>query len=71
VRLPSWGTVPELAEVVALARAGAIHAEIETLALEQAIEGYRRLRRGEVRGRAVATPAALTAPCTHPYPEPK
>ena len=56
VMLPSWGTLPELIEVVALARSGAIHVEVETVTLEQAIATYRRLRRGEVRGRAVAVP---------------
>jgi alcohol dehydrogenase, propanol-preferring len=53
---PSWGTLPELHEVVALARAGRIEIEVEQLALDQAVEGYRRLRRGEVFGRVVVTP---------------
>ncbi len=56
VRLPSWGTLPELVEVVALARAGAIKTEVERLALEQVIDAYRRLRSGDIRGRAVAVP---------------
>jgi propanol-preferring alcohol dehydrogenase len=50
---PSWGTLPELHEVVALAAAGRIEIEVERLALEDTVEGYRRLRRGEVAGRAV------------------
>ena len=53
---PSWGTLPELHEVVALARAGRIQIDVEQLALDQAVEGYRRLRRGEVSGRAVVIP---------------
>ena len=53
---PSWGTLPELHEVVALARAGRIEIEVEQLALEEAVDGYRRLRRGEVPGRAVVVP---------------
>jgi propanol-preferring alcohol dehydrogenase len=53
VSLPSWGTVPELVEVVALARTGAISVEVERLRLEDAVEGYRRLRQGTIRGRAV------------------
>src|SRR5579859_4948638 len=57
VTIPTWGTLAELVEVVALAQAGAISAEVERLALEEAIDGYRRLRRGEVVGRAVVTPA--------------
>jgi alcohol dehydrogenase, propanol-preferring len=54
VSLPSWGSLPELAEVVALARSGAIHVEVERVALEETVEAYRRLRRGDVRGRLVA-----------------
>ena len=53
VRLPSWGTLPELVEVVALAREGEIRIEVERIDLEHAIDGYRRLRLGEIRGRAV------------------
>jgi alcohol dehydrogenase, propanol-preferring len=57
VTIPTWGTLAELVEVVALARSGAIHIETEPLPLEQALAGYRRLRRGEVTGRAVVCPA--------------
>jgi alcohol dehydrogenase, propanol-preferring len=53
---PSWGTLPELHEVVALAQAGRIEIEVEQLGLEEAVDGYRRLRRGEVAGRAVVVP---------------
>jgi len=53
---PSWGTLPELHEVVALARAGALHVEVERLELDETIVGYRRLHRGEVVGRAVVVP---------------
>lgn len=53
---PSWGTLPELHEVVALARAGLIDIRVERLTLEQAVEAYRRLRRGEISGRAVVIP---------------
>jgi propanol-preferring alcohol dehydrogenase len=53
VTIPSWGTLPELAEVVSLARSGAIHTEVERFTLEQAVEAYRRLSRGEIRGRGV------------------
>jgi propanol-preferring alcohol dehydrogenase len=56
VLLPSWGTLPELLEVIALARSGAIGTEVERLGLEQAIDGYRRLDAGLVRGRAVVCP---------------
>jgi alcohol dehydrogenase, propanol-preferring len=56
VVLPTWGTIPELHEVVAMARRGALRTEVEPLALDGVVEGYRRLRRGEVVGRAVASP---------------
>jgi propanol-preferring alcohol dehydrogenase len=58
VTIPTWGTLAELVEVVALAQSGAIHIEIERLSLDEALDGYRRLRRGEVTGRAVVSPAA-------------
>jgi alcohol dehydrogenase, propanol-preferring len=53
---PSWGSLPELHEVVALARAGSIRIEVERFALEEAIDGYRRLKDGDVDGRAVVLP---------------
>ena len=53
---PSWGTLPELHEVVALARAGVLEIETERLGLDEAVEGYRRLRDGSVVGRAVVVP---------------
>lgn len=56
VSRPSWGTLPELREVVALARAGALSVEVEQLELGQAIDGYQRLRDGEVAARAVVVP---------------
>jgi propanol-preferring alcohol dehydrogenase len=62
VHIPTWGTLPELAEVVALARAGAVRAETECFTLGQAVDAYRRLRRGEVRGRAVVRPGAGSVP---------
>jgi propanol-preferring alcohol dehydrogenase len=56
LRKPSWGTLPELHEVVALAHSGAIHIEVERLTLEEALDGYERLRAGAVTGRAVVVP---------------
>jgi len=56
VMIPTWGTPAELLEVVALARAGAIHTEAERFRLHEAVGAYERLRRGEVVGRAVVTP---------------
>ena len=51
---PSWGSLAELHEVVALANAGMVEVAVEQLNLEGAVEGYQRLRRGEIAGRAVA-----------------
>ncbi|MER5177306.1 NAD(P)-dependent alcohol dehydrogenase [Streptomyces sp. NPDC002896] len=54
--LPFWGTRPELAEVIALARSGALHVEAERFPLSAAPEAFDRLRRGRVSGRAVLIP---------------
>jgi propanol-preferring alcohol dehydrogenase len=51
-----WGTVTELIELVALARAGRIVTAVERFRLDDALQAYQRLRRGEVRGRAVIVP---------------
>jgi alcohol dehydrogenase, propanol-preferring len=52
----SNGTVPELQEVVELARRGDISLEVERVALEDVIGAYGRLREGSVAGRLVAIP---------------
>ena len=59
VRMPTWGSVPELAEVVALASAGAIHSEAEVYGLDDAVSAYGKLRHGDVLGRAVVVPGTL------------
>lgn len=51
-----WGTLPELMELVSLARAGKLRVETEVFSLDRAAEAYDKLRRGEVRGRAVIVP---------------
>jgi propanol-preferring alcohol dehydrogenase len=56
LRRPTWGTLPELHEVVALARSGGIRMAVERFALDDALEGYRRLHDGAVNGRAVVVP---------------
>ncbi|NUR76760.1 MAG: NAD(P)-dependent alcohol dehydrogenase [Thermoleophilia bacterium] len=56
LRRPSWGTLPELHEVVALARSGALELAIERLSLDEAVDGYHRLHAGEFNGRAVVVP---------------
>jgi alcohol dehydrogenase, propanol-preferring len=56
VRFPHWGTQAELVDVVALARAGDLHLEVERVALEDVVAAYARLERGQVAGRVVAVP---------------
>jgi len=51
-----WGTVTELMELVALARGGTIRVDVSRFTLDQAPEVYARLRKGEIRGRAVISP---------------
>jgi alcohol dehydrogenase, propanol-preferring len=51
-----WGTITELMELVELARSQRIRLEVEKFTLDQAPEVYAKLRRGEIRGRAVIVP---------------
>ncbi len=51
-----WGSAVELREVIALARAGKLHVNVERFPLERAMEAYARLREGSITGRAVITP---------------
>jgi alcohol dehydrogenase, propanol-preferring len=51
-----WGTLPELAEVLDLARRGLISAHIERYPLADALTAYEKLHAGEVEGRAVIVP---------------
>jgi propanol-preferring alcohol dehydrogenase len=52
-----WGNIRELREVVALAESGLLAlGEVEFAPLAQINEVYARLKRGEIRGRAVITP---------------
>jgi propanol-preferring alcohol dehydrogenase len=54
----NWGTRAELADVVALARDGAIAIETEPVALAGVPAAYERLATGANRGRLVAVPEA-------------
>jgi propanol-preferring alcohol dehydrogenase len=56
VTVSSWGTIPELAEVVALARSGAITTETTRYALSETLAAYHELEQGLVLGRAVVSP---------------
>jgi alcohol dehydrogenase, propanol-preferring len=56
--IPYWGSQVELIEVLALARRGLIRPHTERFALADVEQVYRRLRDGEVDGRAVVVPGA-------------
>lgn len=54
----SWGTLPELVEVIELAESGRISPHIETYPLDRAHDAYEALQRGVVNGRAVVVPGS-------------
>jgi propanol-preferring alcohol dehydrogenase len=56
VRAPYWGSLPELYEVLDLARAGDVNVVTETFSLEDAPLAYERLHEGSLEGRAVVVP---------------
>jgi propanol-preferring alcohol dehydrogenase len=56
VRTTYWGTLGDLREVVALARAGVVTSTVETFTLDEAVSAYERLERGDISGRAVVIP---------------
>jgi alcohol dehydrogenase, propanol-preferring len=53
---PYWGSIPELVEVVSLARAGKIKVLVEHFPVDRAAEAYHLLHDGKIAGRAVITP---------------
>ncbi|MEV1047812.1 NAD(P)-dependent alcohol dehydrogenase [Streptomyces sp. NPDC049916] len=56
VSAPYWGSRRELAEVLDLARAGAVDVHVETYGIDEAPAAYERLHAGRVNGRAVILP---------------
>jgi propanol-preferring alcohol dehydrogenase len=56
VASPFWGSIPELIEVIELARTGKIRMLVENFPLERAGEAYHLLHDGKINGRAVITP---------------
>jgi propanol-preferring alcohol dehydrogenase len=54
--IPYWGSRVELMEVIAMARDGQIHAETTNFPLGQAVDVYRKLKAGQIAGRAVLVP---------------
>lgn len=56
VSTPYWGSRTELIEVIALAKQGKIHIELEKYRLDEANEVYEKLHHGKINGRAVLIP---------------
>jgi alcohol dehydrogenase, propanol-preferring len=56
VFIPMAGTIADLQEVIAIAETGALRVEVELFPFEEAPEAYERLRRGDLKSRAVVTP---------------
>jgi alcohol dehydrogenase, propanol-preferring len=54
--IPFWGTLAELAEVLALGASGRITPHVERFGLGEVDEVYRRMREGTLQGRAVVIP---------------
>ncbi len=52
----NWGTITELMEVLQLAEAGHLRVHVQRFQLDQAIDGYHQLERGELVGRGVVVP---------------
>jgi propanol-preferring alcohol dehydrogenase len=52
-----WGSLPELVEVLALARSGRITPDVVRFDLDHAAEAYQQLAAGELSGRAVIVPS--------------
>jgi propanol-preferring alcohol dehydrogenase len=51
-----WGTLPELHEVIALARQGLIKTHVQRFPLEEAMHAYELMEQGKLSGRAVMVP---------------
>jgi alcohol dehydrogenase, propanol-preferring len=51
-----WGTLPELHEVIAMAQRGLIKAHVQRFALEDGMEAYHLMEKGQLTGRAVIVP---------------
>ena len=51
-----WGSRPELAEVLRLAARGLLTPEVTTFALDDALDAYRQMQDGTLKGRAVIVP---------------
>lgn len=59
---PFWGSRADLEAVVAMAAHGGLSGESQLGSLADAPELYRRLRRGQIQGRAVVVPSLRSSP---------
>ncbi len=59
--IPYWGSRAELMEVIAMARENRIHVETTEFPLSQAADVYRKLKEGQISGRAVLVPEGASA----------
>jgi propanol-preferring alcohol dehydrogenase len=59
---PFWGSRADLEAVVAMAARGALSGEHQAGSLADAPELYRRLRRGQIHGRAIVVPHLSSSP---------
>ena len=51
-----WGTLPELHEVIAMARRGLITPHVQRFKLEETLHAYELMEQGQLSGRAVVVP---------------
>ena len=58
VTIPYWGSRTELMEVIAMARDGFIHVDTTEFPLAEAVDVYKKLKAGQILGRAVLVPKA-------------
>jgi propanol-preferring alcohol dehydrogenase len=67
VTTPFLGSKAELAEVVALARAGRLTARVQCFPLQDAPHAYDSLRSGRIDGRAIIIPGGIASPALLPF----
>lgn len=53
-----WGTIEDLHDVTAMYRAGQIKPDVERYTMDNALDAYRKMEAGELKGRAVVVPHA-------------
>jgi len=56
LRTSFWGTLPELHEVIALARRGLVTPHVQRFSLDDAMHAYELMEQGKLDGRAVVVP---------------